>query len=256
LEFTFTSAIFSAFIVGLFSTLHCLGMCGGIIGALSLSLPAEVRDNRLKLLPYVAAYNVGRLGSYALAGAIAGGLGETIITGISPVNGHLILLGIAFATMTGIGLYLAGWFPRFSRIEKLGRPIWAWLEPLGRRLLPVKSPIQAVIFGSIWGWLPCGLVYSVLLWSTSSGGSFHGAIFMLAFGLGTLPAVITAGIVSGWMVRLGQRPYLKVAVGLSIVVVAFVSLAINLYQSDTASHQHHLDYSQRQESLSYAGRIT
>jgi len=243
LEFTFTSAIFSAFVVGLFSTLHCLGMCGGIIGALSLSLPAEIRDNRLKLLPYVSAYNVGRLSSYTAAGAIAGGLGHSIVSGISPAHGHLILLGAAFVTMTGIGLYLAGWFPRFSRIEKLGRPIWARLEPLGKRLLPVKSPLQAFFFGTIWGWLPCSLVYSALLWSTSTGNSLQGAALMLAFGFGTLPAVMTAGIVSGWMVRLGQRPYLRVAIGLSIVAMAVVSLAMNLNHNDPTSHQHHPNHS-------------
>ena len=235
MELTFVSA----FIVGLFSTLHCLGMCGGIIGALTFSLPPEIRNHRWRLLPYISAYNLGRIGSYTLVGAIVGGLGDNLFNFISPNYGHLLLQGIAAIIMVGIGLYLAGWFPRFAEIEKLGQPLWRKLEPLGQKLLPVRSPSHAFLFGVIWGWLPCGLVYSALLWSASTGSATNGALFMLAFGAGTLPTVMTAGIVTGWLIRLTRLPHLKAAVGLSIIALALASLYINLQHFGSTEHNEH-----------------
>lgn len=230
--------LFSAFIVGLFSTLHCLGMCGGIIGALTFSLPPTVREHRWRLAAYVAAYNSGRILSYTLAGALAGGLGSTLFHLLSPRYGHLLLLALASLIMAGIGLYLAGWFPRFALIEHLGRPLWRRLEPIGQKLLPVRSPVQAFLFGIVWGWLPCGLVYSALLWSGSAGSAAQGALFMLLFGAGTLPSVMTAGIITGWMTRLSRLPGLRVAVGVSLILLALFSLYLNLEHVDHSQHQH------------------
>lgn len=232
-------SLVSAFIVGLFSTLHCLGMCGGIIGALTFSLPADIRNDRWRLFPYISAYNLGRISSYTLVGAMVGGLGDNLFSFISPEYGHLFLQGIAAIIMVGIGLYLAGWFPRFAEIEKLGQPLWRKLEPLGQKLLPVRSPSHAYLFGLIWGWLPCGLVYSALLWSASTGSATNGALFMLAFGAGTLPTVMTAGIVTGWLIRLTRVPHLKAVVGLSIIVLAMASLFINLQHSGNMEHGEH-----------------
>ena len=218
MEITFISA----FVVGLFSTLHCLGMCGGIIGALTFSLPQEIRENRLRLVPYVSAYNLGRISSYTLAGALVGGLGDKLID-LSPQYGHLVLQIFATLLMIGIGLYLAGWFPAFARIENIGRPVWKKLEPLGQKLLPVKNPSHAFLFGMIWGWLPCGLVYSALIWSSSTESFLKGALFMLAFGAGTLPTVMTAGILTGWFVRLSRLPYIRPVVGMSIIILALLT---------------------------------
>ncbi len=221
-------AYINAFIVGIFSTLHCLGMCGGVIGALTLSLPNEIRSNRLRVLPFVSAYNLGRITSYTLAGALAGAFGETVLTFISPYYGHTILLTLATILMIGIGLYLGGWLPIMARIEKLGQPIWRRIEPLGRRWLPVSAPWQAYLFGLVWGWLPCSLVYGALIWSSSSGSAANGALFMLSFGAGTLPTVMGAGILTGWMTRLSRHKALRPAVGISIIVMALVSLVVTL----------------------------
>lgn len=218
----------SAFLVGLFSTLHCLGMCGGIIGALTFSLPEEIRNNRWRLVPFVSAYNLGRISSYTVAGALAGGLGDQLLN-LSPEYGHRVLQGFATLLMIGIGLYLAGWFPAFARIENLGRPIWKKLEPIGQKILPVRSPGHAFLFGVVWGWLPCGLVYSALIWSSSTHSFQDGAMFMIAFGAGTLPTVMTAGILTGWFVRLSRLPYVRPIVGLTIIFLALVTgyLALN-----------------------------
>ena len=213
----------SAFIVGFFSTLHCIGMCGGIIGALTFSLPEPVRNHRWRLFPYVSAYNVGRLTSYTIAGAIVGSVGENLFGYLSPQYGHLFLQALASLMMIGIGLYLAGWFPRFASIEQLGTPLWNRLEPLGQKLLPVRTPFHAYFFGLIWGWLPCGLIYSALIWAASSGSAFNGALFMLVFGAGTLPSVMTAGILTGWFVRLSRAPYIRPVVGITIILLALIS---------------------------------
>lgn len=212
----------SAFFVGLFSTVHCIGMCGGIIGALTFSLPPHIRENRWHLIPYITAYNTGRISSYTLAGALVGGLGDNLAA-FSPSYGHLVLQIIASLLMIGIGLYLAGWFPAFAKIEHLGKPIWKKLEPISQKLIPVKSPAHAFLFGVVWGWLPCGLVYTALLWSVTAGSIADGAVLMLAFGAGTLPAVMIAGILTGWLTRLIRTPYIRPIIGLIIIVAALVT---------------------------------
>lgn len=217
----------SAFLVGLFATLHCVGMCGGIIGAATLSLPQEVQQSRWRILPFVSAYNLGRISSYTLAGALMGALGQSI-TSLSPQYGHFILQGLAALFMVAIGLYLAGWFPRFARVEQLGKPVWRRLEPIGQKLLPVRTPGRAFWFGMVWGWLPCGLVYTVLIWTSSTGSALAGALFMLAFGAGTLPTVMTAGILSGWIVRFSRNQQARRWIGLLIIIMGLASIYLAL----------------------------
>lgn len=237
MEITF----FSAFFVGLFSTLHCVGMCGGIIGALTFSLPEHIRNNRLRLITYVFAYNFGRITSYVIAGALIGGLGDQI-SGLAPQYGHFVLQLFASVLMLGIGLYLAGWFPAFTKIEQLGKPIWNKLEPISQKLIPVKSPSHAYLFGLVWGWLPCGLVYTALIWSGTAGTAQDGALLMLAFGAGTLPTVMIAGILTGMFVRLSRSTYIRPIVGLTVIFMALVTGYLALEHSGilgTAAHSHH-----------------
>lgn len=216
--------LIAAFIIGLFSTLHCLGMCGGIMGALTLSLAPEVRTQRHRLLPFLIAYNSGRILSYALAGALLGTLGSGLYAVISPRLGHWVLQILAAVLLTGVGLYLAGWFPRFAMLERVGLPLWRRLEPYGRRLLPVRSPFQALLYGTIWGWLPCGLVYTTLLWTLTAGGPVEGALFMAAFGAGTLPTVLAAGMLAQWVTRLRRQVYIRKAAGVLLIAMAITGL--------------------------------
>lgn len=227
-----------AFTVGLFSTIHCVGMCGSIIGALSFSLPTEVRQSRWRSLPYLLAYNLGRIISYSAAGALIGWLGITVFQSISPKYGHSILIWFAAAFMVAIGLYLAGWFPNFAYIEKIGKPVWRRLEPVGQRLLPVKSLTHALGFGLVWGWLPCGLVYAAVVYAAATGSAANGALFMAFFGLGTLPVVLSAGILTHWIARIAQSPRLKQGVGVFIIILA----VITLYASFSTDHGHAMHY--------------
>ena len=213
-------------------------MCGSIVSSLSFGLPVGIQQNRWRFIPYLLIYNTGRIISYVVAGGLIGWLGMTVFTTISPRYGHALLQWIAAAFMVAIGLYLAGWFSRFALLENIGRPLWQKLEPLGRRLLPVQSPIKALIFGVIWGWLPCGLVYAAIVYAAASGSAVNGALFMAFFGLGTLPAVLTAGILSHWVARLSRRPQVKKGAGIFIIALAVVTVITGLTTDQTHFFQY------------------
>ena len=205
-----------AFIVGLLGGVHCAGMCGGIVGALTLGLPqAKILDQ----LPYHLGYNSGRIFSYAIAGGIMGGLGMLLTEFAAIDQAQRILLIVAGLFMILLGLYLAGWWKILVKLEHVGTIIWKRIEPLGRRFMPVTTIGQAFSLGLIWGWLPCGLVYSALIWSISSGGIVEGAILMLAFGLGTLPNLLLMGTAASKLQQFIRNPIVKSLAGL--LVTAF-----------------------------------
>lgn len=217
----------AAFLIGLFGTLHCVGMCGSIIGVLTLSLPQEIRQQPPKLMSYLLLYSAGRLLSYTLAGALAGGFGSGLLYSVSPQSGHKVLLLIATGLMVAVGFYLAGWFPKLAYMERMGAPVWQRLEPLGRKLLPVKSPLQALLYGMIWGWLPCGLVYSALFIALAHGNYLTGGVFMFLFGLGTLPAVIGTGIFADQLLRWARNSQIRMYAGILLIALALWGLLIN-----------------------------
>jgi uncharacterized protein len=209
----------SAALVGLLGGVHCVGMCGGIVGALSIGLP-ETRSR----WPILLSYNLGRIASYTLAGAIAGGLGY-FFSGLLPVQqAQQALLLIAGVFMVLLGLYLAGWWNLLARLEKAGGGLWKRIEPLGRGLLPVRRPGQALALGMLWGWLPCGLVYSVLVWSVSAGGAGQGALLMLGFGLGTLPNLLLMGAAASRLQGFVRRPRVRQLAGAAIVLFGLFQL--------------------------------
>lgn len=216
-------SLLSAFLVGLFGGVHCVGMCGGIVGALALGLPEAARGS-VRMLPYLLAYNLARISSYTLAGALMGGIGylATHWSGIHQMQ--LLLQLLAGLFMVALGLYLAGWWMGLSRLEQLGGHLWRRIEPLGRRFLPVRHPRQAWVLGLIWGWLPCGLVYSVLVWAISSGDALRGALLLLSFGLGTLPNLLLMGVAATRLSALVRIPWVRRGAGLLVVVFGLLAL--------------------------------
>lgn len=182
----------TAFTIGLMGGVHCIGMCGGIVGALGMSTqsPSGHRGGLFKLL---VAYNSGRIFSYTIAGGLMGSIGwlASHWLAIHALQTGLQLVAAVFMLL--LGLYLSGWWPVLVHVEKMGAHLWRHIEPLSRRLLPVRSPGQGLLLGMLWGWLPCGLVYSVLIWSISAGSFQQGALLMLCFGLGTLPNLLAMG---------------------------------------------------------------
>lgn len=220
---SFTSSYLVAFAMGLATSLHCVGMCGSIIGTLTLSLSPNVRANKRLLIPFVFNYNFGRITSYTLAGAIAGVVESFIPAPITEINGYRVLQILSAIVMASAGFYIAGWLPRFAYIEKTGAYFWKLIEPFGRKLIPVKDPIQAFLFGLVWGWLPCGLVYTALALSLATGDVATSAITMFSFGLGTLPAVMGIGIMTSVLTRLSRMQRFKQAVGLFMIAMALLA---------------------------------
>ena len=180
----------SAFIFGLLGGAHCIGMCGGIMNALSFAIPAEQRSG-FKLNSILLAYNIGRIFSYMIAGAIIGGMGWWLQNSLGSAS--ILLRVFAGVMLVIMGLYLSGWWMGLRHLEQAGNLFWKRIEPLGKRLLPVTSSGQAVLLGTVWGWLPCGLVYSVLIWSLAAGDWLQSLLIMLSFGLGTLPVMFVTG---------------------------------------------------------------
>ncbi|MCK5725585.1 MAG: sulfite exporter TauE/SafE family protein [Thiotrichaceae bacterium] len=226
-----------AFFIGFISAFHCIGMCGGIIGALTLSLHPDKRSNILELSKYSIAYNLGRILSYCFAGLLVGIISEIIIE-LIPLSGGLVLHMLLNLFIIMLGLFIGGWLPQLALIEKLGQPIWQRLQPLGNRFLPVKELHHAFLFGLIWGWIPCGLAYYALSIALTQGGITESVLFMFAFGMGTfLPMLLTmllAGSLSGYQHSKKLRNISAViiiltgVIGLIMLLIPNPSLYINI----------------------------
>ncbi len=226
---SFATSYLFAFTMGLFSSLHCIGMCGSIISTLTFSISPEIHRNKRKLFPYILNYNLGRIFSYCIAGALVGVAQYLFTWPLGDALGHRILQILSALFMISAGLYIAGWFPRFAYIEKTGSRLWRRIEPFGRRIIPVKTRFQALLFGMVWGWLPCGLVYSALALAATSGSSLHSALTMLAFGIGTLPAVMSVGIMADILSKLSRMQRFKQTVGVLLIIVAIFAAFPWLY---------------------------
>jgi uncharacterized protein len=184
--------IFSAFIVGLLGGGHCIGMCGGIVSAVSMHLHRD--QKRPYQFLFHLSYNLGRIFTYTTAGCIAGLVGSSafFLNHILPISKILYLMSNLMLVL--LGLYLASFWNILSLIESLGRGLWKKIQPLSAQFIPVKNNIQAFALGLIWGWLPCGLIYSVLVAAIASGTPVKGAFLMFAFGMGTLPIMLSMGL--------------------------------------------------------------
>jgi sulfite exporter TauE/SafE len=222
------------FLVGLLGSVHCAGMCGGIVGALSLA-PQRVRGNGIVIMLrtvapapaglQAAAYNAGRIASYMGAGLLAGGLGQ----GASRLSALPALQGGAYVVanllLAALGLHLMGAWSGIARLERGGQLVWRRVRPLLARIGPPDTPGRMFAAGALWGWLPCAMVYSVLVTAMLSGSAASGALVMLAFGLGTLPMMLALGLAGarlrGWL----RLPAVRMACGATVLVFGLIGLA-------------------------------
>ena len=224
-------ALLPVFVVGLLGSVHCAGMCGGIVGALSVT-PAMGRTIPIRPVPAaraplanVVAYNAGRIGSYMAAGALAGGLAQ----GAHAVARLPALQAGAYwaanLMLAALGLYLMDAWHGLARLEQGGQVVWRSVRPLLRKVGPLDGPARMFMAGGLWGWLPCGMVYSVLVTAMLSGSVVDGALVMLAFGLGTLPMLLGLGLLGarlrGWL----QHPRVRLACGIVVLGFGLLGLA-------------------------------
>lgn len=215
--------LLAAFLAGLAGSVHCLAMCGGISGALSVR--ARVRGaSPLRVAGQSAIHQLGRLTSYALAGALIGGA-----AGAMPAVLHNISLVLAMRALAGLVLIgaaigvLSTWRP-LATLERLGAVFWRHLAPFSRSI-PANRRGGEFLLGMLWGWLPCGMVYSMLMVAALSGGARRGATTMLCFGAGTLPAVFSAGMASAQILRVRHARGFKAVLG-SLLLLFGVATAL------------------------------
>ncbi|WP_144207853.1 sulfite exporter TauE/SafE family protein [Shewanella donghaensis] len=222
--------VWGAFLVGLMGAAHCFGMCGGLVGAFATNLPSSSSNRLANQLSFLLSYNLGRIASYTIAGGLAGA--STAALGyMFDVDSYLIGLRIfAGVMMIATGLYIAQLWFGIVHIEKIGKILWRYLKPVANKLLPIKYKYQAVLAGMVWGWLPCGLVYSTLTWSVATGDMLNGALIMLAFGLGTLPALLSAGLAAKKLAHWVQKKQVRLISGIFIVVFGIQTIYVAIMQ--------------------------
>ncbi|MGZ8287609.1 MAG: sulfite exporter TauE/SafE family protein [Telluria sp.] len=227
-------SLFPVFLVGLFGSIHCAGMCGGIVSAFSMAAPAPVRrpfpvavatTGGSGAATRVLSYNAGRIASYMAAGAIAGGLagGARALGGLQQAQAGGYWL--ANLMLVALGLYLMDAWRGLAHVEALGNGLWQRVRPLTARLQPLDGAAKMLGLGLLWGWLPCGMVYSVLVTAMLSGSALSGAAVMLAFGLGTLPMLMAMGLAGARLRALMQQRAVRVAAGLLVLGFGVLGLA-------------------------------
>lgn len=220
----------SAFLMGLFGGVHCVTMCGGVVGMLCSAAPRcptaqATRGSRLSQAPYWLAYNTGRIASYTLLGLLFGALG-TLSTGIFPLDAvRLGLRGLAALCMLGVGLHLAGLPSIVRAFESAGAPLWRRVSPLAKRFLPLRTPWHALVLGALWGLMPCGLLYGALALAASAESPSLGAATMAAFGIATLPVMLTMSAVAQSIARWVARRAVKRFAGLVFLAFGLWSTA-------------------------------
>lgn len=209
-------SLISALLLGLMGSVHCVGMCGGMASALSLPLSAAKLSSRKKILIQFC-FGIGRVFGYALAGYLAGSF-SWLLLNVTGSGFAVVLRIMAGVFMIFLGLFLARWWHGLSKIEKLGARLWQTISPAIKTLTPADTISKALSVGLLWGWLPCGMVYSMLIFSMGSGSGIQGAGIMLMFGLGTIPAVMGLGIVADKAMNLLQNNYAKNIFGSMIIL--------------------------------------
>jgi uncharacterized protein len=231
-----SSLLLAAWAAGLLGSTHCVGMCGGISAALSFSLPEHARRGR-RLFAYQLAYNSGRLLSYCVLGIVVGTLAHGILAGWAHSPWPRLLAALF---MVALGFYLAGWWKGLQKLESLGGGLWKGLAPLRRKVLPIDRPLKAIAAGSLWGFLPCGLVYSALALALARADALMSGAVMLAFGLGTLPMLLLTGTLAGRLRQLLQKPRTRQIAGLLVIFFGlWTATAAFIHSSHAHEHTNH-----------------
>ena len=226
----------AAFVTGLLGSAHCFGMCAGISGLFAVSANIQALKTQV---PKAIAYNVGRVLTYAVLGVIVALLGKGAVDSI-PALGPPVRLASGILIIL-VGLQVAFNWRILAPLETAGAKIWRRIAPAARGLVPVETLPQALGLGLIWGWLPCGLVYSVLLLAATTTDATAGALVMVSFGIGTMPAMVATGVSASKIAQFMSSK--RMGAGLLIIVLGIATIAhpaIKLTQSgDSMSHGNH-----------------
>lgn len=234
--------LLAALAMGFFGSPHCLGMCGGIVAAFGISM-RDLSPSKRRAL--IITYHIGRLISYMMLGVIASLIGSQVIAPFLTDNAlPRILLGgaLIFAALLMLGV------PVLNRLEKLGLGLWNRLSPIRQKVLPIDSLPKAMGAGMLWGLLPCGLVYGALVMAVSTAATqvdaLSGAVFMLFFGLGTLPMLIATDSMIAFLQKMVAKFNLRQFSGV-LMLISGLSVALSpaimhaMHGHDHTAHAHH-----------------
>ncbi len=237
--------LLSVFLMGLLGGTHCLGMCGGVVGMLSANIAPQTKQNHAQLARLHLHYNLGRILSYVLMGAVFGLLGTILSQGLQLSVFDQLLRVFSGVLMVLVGLYIGAWSSQIQYLERLGGKLWSKLQPLTQRFMPVSSGKNAFFLGLLWGGIPCGLVYGALSFSMLSGTVLDGAMIMLAFGLGTLPALLLMASMAERLASWVRNPWVRklsgaviIALGVSAMWAPVKSLVVDRLISGFDAQQH------------------
>jgi hypothetical protein len=242
-------SVAAAAVAGLAASGHCLGMCGGIAGALAMRRPQASFGTKLG---FALAYNLSRIASYAVAGSLAGLLGRTLLAAVDVAP-----LSIAFRVVAGLIMLAAaarlmfGW-RLLDPLEQAGSGLWRRVAPWAGRQGRAGGLGGAVGLGLTWGWLPCGMTYSMLLLAATTASATTGAAVMLAFGLGTLPSMVTATVAFERVARaLSTRASLRNVAGALLLAFGLWTAGNALWHG--ARHASHGAPARQEQGQEHAG---
>jgi sulfite exporter TauE/SafE len=212
---------FSAFVIGLLGSGHCVVMCGGISTMLTTAISNTPQHKKYAI---VFAYNFGRIASYSLIGALVAFTSSMAAKNMGfPVS---LLKTIAGVFLILLGLYLGQWLMWLSHVERLGKGAWRHISPRTKKFIPIKNIQSAFALGALWGWLPCGLVYSTLTWALASADTINGAVIMLFFGLGTLPALLSVSLGTISVKSLLSHTLFRKSAAILVILYGFYTILI------------------------------
>lgn len=207
-----------AFLAGAVGSSHCLAMCGPVVVLLEHQ-GSGARSLRRRLL-----YNTGRMAFYALLGALAGGAGATLLD-VAGVERGLSVLRVAATVIVfllGVQLLTDIKFTRY--LDKIGAAVWRRIAPFSKHVLPMSTPLRTLAAGFLWGALPCGLVYGAASLAATTASAANGALVMVAFFAGTVPALLLAGASAHRLAGWSRRASLRRPAGAVLCIVAIVAL--------------------------------
>ena len=215
-----TATLLSALLMGLIGSTHCIGMCGGIISTLSTNFNGKNSSQPFTIQLF---YNIGRITSYSLFGLLVGLFSSQLMQMLP--NPHAVSMKIAGVFFILLGLYISQLLNSFKYLESAGQKLWVKIEPFGRKYLPAQNSWSALKLGLVWGWLPCGLVYSALALAVTQLNPLHSALTMFAFGLGTLPTLLLIGHFAHNVKAILQNKTVRYVLGLILIIYGISQIA-------------------------------
>lgn len=207
-----------AVLLGLGSSLHCAGMCGGIAASLVLGLNS--RTGARSQLEILCMAHAGKAVAYVAAGAVLGGIGAGVYGLFDRHIAYFVLQRVSSLGIGWVGLSFLGIAPPMSLFDR-------WLSPVRTTLATLRfkgTGAVALFAGLGWGLMPCGIVYSALFYAMLSGTAVSGASVMLGFALGVTPAVIASAMGVTSLPLIGRRAGASKMIGASLVAIALATL--------------------------------